>query len=47
MLNKLNKLIEEVKERYLVDIHQASDNDGGSQVYEIPGYEGTITRILC
>ena len=42
MLNKFNQLIEKVKEKYLVDIHQVSDKDGGSQVYEIPGYEGTI-----
>lgn len=46
-LEKFDNLIKEIKTKYLVDIHQASDNDGGSKVYEIPGYKGTITRILC
>ena len=42
-LKKFNLLIQQIKNKYLVDIHQASDKDGGSQVYQIPGYNGTIT----
>ena len=41
-LEKFDNLIEEIKTKYLVDIHQVTDKDGGSKVYEIPGYEGTI-----
>lgn len=41
-LEKFDNLIEEIKTKYLVDIHQVTDKDGGSNVYEIPGYKGTI-----
>lgn len=42
-LKKFDNLIQEIKTKYLIDIHKASDNDGGSKVYEIPGYDGTNT----
>ena len=44
-LKRFNEAIEEIKTKYQLQpkIIEASDKDGGSKVYEIPGYNGTIT----
>jgi hypothetical protein len=48
-LTNFNKFIHEIQVRlgWKPGIRQASDADGGSKVYEIPGYDGSITRLLC
>lgn len=48
-LKQFDKFVDEIRTQlgWKPGIRDASDADGGSKVYEIPGYDGSITRLLC
>jgi hypothetical protein len=41
-LKNFNKLIKDLEKECSYTSHEVTDKDGGSEVYEIPGYDGTI-----